>query len=140
VIRSKLSSGIHGDGVVPLDEVDHIIGGSEPPLNDRAPSGPGTAQPASATPPSITATAGCVVTGAGFLADHHVTIRVTYTAADVSDYFTYTSDHRGDLYAELPTSRRRGVLLIAATDHRADPCGACGLLWSNTETVPRSSS
>jgi hypothetical protein len=107
-------------------------------LNDRACNGPSVAQDASSTPPTITVTTGCVVSGARFLPDHEVSIRVTYTADDVSDYLTYTTDHRGDLYAELPTTPGGGALLIAATDHRADPRGACGLLWSNTETVLRS--
>ena len=115
----------------------HIMSRSEQPLNDPAPSGPRTARPGSSTPPTITATADCVISGAGFLADHRVTIRVTYTADDVSDYLTYTTDHHGGLYAELPTSPGGGALLIAVTDHRADPDGQCGLLWSNTQTVTR---
>lgn len=85
--------------------------------------------------PTITATAGNFVTGAGFLPEHDVTIRVTYTAEDISDYLTYTTGPDGDLYAELPTSPATGPLHITATDHRIDPDGACGLLWSNVQTI-----
>ena len=53
----------------------------------------------------------------------------------ICDYLTYTTDRGGGLYAELPISPTSGVLLITATDHRIDPGGACGLLWSNTLTV-----
>jgi hypothetical protein len=101
-------------------------------MTDRAPSTP---QSAASAAPTITATTDYVVTGAGFLPDHKVTIRVTYTADDISDYINYTTDPRGCLYAELPTSPAGGALHITATDHRTDPDGACGLLWSNTETV-----
>ena len=85
--------------------------------------------------PTITATPGYVITGAGFLADHDVTICVTYTAEKISDYLKYTTDPGGNLYAELPISTTTGALHISATDHRTDPDGACGLLWSNTQTV-----
>ena len=76
-----------------------------------------------------------MITGVGFLPDHKVTICVTYTAEGISDYLNYTTDLRGYLRAELPTSPAIGALHITATDHRADPDGACGLLWSNTETL-----
>lgn len=107
-------------------------------MNKHAHSGASQGHGASSAPPTITATAGGVVTGARFLPDHDVCIRVTYTADDVSDSITYTTDRRGALYAELPITPGCGTLLIAATDHRPDPGGACGLLWSNTETVRRS--
>ena len=75
-----------------------------------------------------------MITGVGFLPGHKVTICVTYIAEGISDYLNYTTDLSGYLYAELPTSPGTGALHITATDHRADPDGACGLLWSNTET------
>ena len=105
-------------------------------MTDPPPNNPSTPAPAAAAAPTITATAGYVViTGAGFLPDHDVTIRVRFTAEDISDYLTYTSNSGGGLYAELPTSPATGVLHITATDHRTDPDGAGGLLWSNTHTL-----
>jgi hypothetical protein len=104
-------------------------------LTDPAPNHPSTPAPTAVAAPTITATAGHVITGAGFLPDHDVTIRITYTAENISDYLTYTTDRGGDLYAELPTSPATGALYMTATDHRTDPDGACGLLWSNTQTV-----
>jgi hypothetical protein len=103
-------------------------------MTDPAANKPGTPEPGVATP-TISATAGYVITGAGFLPKHDVTVRVTYTAEDISDCFTYTTDPSGDLYAELSTSLASGALHITATDHRTDPDGACGLLWSNTQIV-----
>jgi hypothetical protein len=104
-------------------------------LTNRAPRDPGAPPSAASAAPTITATADYVITGAGFVPDHKVTICVTYTAEDISDYLNYTTDPSGHLYAELPTSPATGALHITATDHRTDPDGACGLLWSNTETV-----
>lgn len=104
-------------------------------MTDRAPSDPGTPQSAASAAPTITATADYVITGAGFLPDHKVTIRVTYTAEDISDFINYMTDPRGNLYAELPTSASTGPLHITATDQRTDPDGACGLLWSNACNV-----
>jgi hypothetical protein len=104
-------------------------------LTDPAPTNPSTPAPAGGAAPTITATAGYVITGAGFLPDHDITIRVTYTAEDISDHLTYTTGPGGDLYAELPTSPATGVLHITATDHRKHPDGTGGLLWSNTQTV-----
>jgi hypothetical protein len=104
-------------------------------LTNRAPSDPSPPPSAAAAAPTITATADIVITGVGFLPDHKVTICVTYTAEGISDYLNYTTDLRGYLRAELPTSPAIGALHITATDHRADPDGACGLLWSNTETL-----
>jgi hypothetical protein len=37
----------------------------------------------------------------------------------------------GCLHSDLPNGVT-GKLYIAATDHRPDPDGACGRLWSNT--------
>jgi hypothetical protein len=103
-------------------------------MTDRSPSELGTHQPAASTAPSITV-AGFVITGAGFLPDQAVVIRIVYTAEDVTDYLTYRTDARGCLDAELPTSPSAGALHITASDHRTDPDGACGLLWSNVQTV-----
>ena len=103
-------------------------------MNDRSRSDLGTHQSAASTAPILTA-AGVVLTGAGFLPDHEVTVRIVYTAEDVTDYLTYTTDARGCLHAELPTSPSAGALQIIATDHRTDPDGVCGLLWSNVQTV-----
>ena len=104
-------------------------------MTDPAPTNPSTPAPAGWAAPTITATAGYVITGAGFLPDHDITIRVTYTAEHVSDHLTYTTGPGGDLYVELPTSPATGALDITATDHRTHPDGADGLLWSNTQTV-----
>ena len=104
-------------------------------MTNRAPSDPSPPPSAAAAAPTITATADIVITGVGFLPGHKVTICVTYIAEDISDYLNYTADLSGYLHAELPTSPATGALHITATDHRADPDGACGLLWSNTETL-----
>ena len=104
-------------------------------MTDPAPGDPGTPGPCASARPSITATAGHVVIGAGFLPDHNVTVRVIYAAENVSDYLTYTTDNGGFLHALLPTSAPSGSLHISATDHRTDRDGGCGLLWSNTATV-----
>ncbi len=103
-------------------------------MSDPAPSDPGTHRPTASIAPRITA-AGCVITGAGLLPDREVTVRIFYTAEETSDYLTYTTDPDGNLHAELPTSPGAGALHITATDHRTDPDGVCGLLWSNTQTV-----
>jgi hypothetical protein len=108
---------------------------SEQAMSDPALSHPGsTHQPAGCTAPTITAVGG-VITGAGFLPDREVTVRIIYTAEDISDYLTYTTDLHGNLRAELSTSPAAGALHITATDHRTDPDGACGLLWSNTQML-----
>jgi hypothetical protein len=85
--------------------------------------------------PAITVTRVGVVIGADFLPDHEVTVRITRPGEDVSDYLTYAADGNGHLYADLPTTALTGMLQIAATDHRPDPDGACGRLWSNTYTL-----
>jgi hypothetical protein len=85
--------------------------------------------------PAITVTRVGIVVGAGFLPDHEVTVRITRLGENVSDYLTYTSDHNGRLYAELPATAMTGILQIAATDHRPDPDDACGRLWSTTCTL-----
>jgi hypothetical protein len=83
--------------------------------------------------PTISAQ-GHLVTGSGFLPDRPVAIRITAAGEDISDYLTYVSDGQGCLQCELPDSAT-GKLYIAATDHRPDPEGACGRLWSNTCTL-----
>jgi hypothetical protein len=85
--------------------------------------------------PSLTATADSVITGTGYLPGCRITIRVTYIAEDVSDYLTYIAGPSGDLHGCLPTSPTSGPVRITATDHRPDPKGVCGLLWSNTHTL-----
>jgi hypothetical protein len=115
-----------GDGGF-AERVDDTVIRWEHDMSDPAPNGPST--------PTIRATTGYLITGAGFLPDHDVTVRVTYPAEDISDCLTYTTDGRGDLHAELPTSPAARLVHIAATDHRTDPDGACRLLWSNTETL-----
>lgn len=82
--------------------------------------------------PSITAAGGGVVIGAGFLPHHAVTVRMTRPGEDISDYLAYVADGDGDLRADLPAPALIGPLRVAATDHRPDPDGRCGLLWSNT--------
>jgi hypothetical protein len=89
----------------------------------------------SAQAPTITAAPSYIVTGSGFLPDHNVTVRVTHIGDGVSDYLTYSTDHAGHLFAALPPGVAARTSRIAVTDHRPDPHGACGLLWSNTETL-----
>ena len=82
--------------------------------------------------PAITVTPAGVVIGSDFLADHDVTVSITRPGEDISDYLNYTTDRNGRLYADLPATALTGTLHVAATDHRPDPDGACGRLWSNT--------
>ena len=68
-------------------------------MSDPALSHPGsTHQPDASTAPTITAVGG-VITGAGFLPDREVTVRIAYTAEGISDYLTYTTDLHGNLRA-----------------------------------------
>jgi hypothetical protein len=85
--------------------------------------------------PAITVTRAGIVIGADFLPDCDVTVRITRPGERVRDYVTYTSDRNGDLHAELPDTALIGILHIAATDHRPDPDGECGRIWSNTYTL-----
>lgn len=78
---------------------------------------------------------GHIVTGFGFLPGRRVAVRITRAGEDISDYLTYIADGNGHLRCEL-LDGTTGTLHIAATDHRIDPNGACGLLWSNTYTLP----
>ena len=83
--------------------------------------------------PTISAE-GHLVTGSGFLPDPNVAIRITHAGEDIDDYLAYVTDGDGSLHSELPSSVT-GTLSIAATDHRRDPDGACGRLWSNACTL-----
>jgi hypothetical protein len=85
--------------------------------------------------PAITVTRVGVVIGTDFLPDHDVTVRIIRPGKDINDYLNYTTDRNGHLYADLPATALTGTLQVAATDHRPDPDGACGLLWSNTCTL-----
>ena len=97
----------------------------------RAAADPGTPKPP--VTPTITARR-LVVTGTGFLPNHEVTIRITRSGEEISDYLTYVTDGDGQLYCELPKGAA-GTSYIAATDHRPDAHGACGRLWSNSCTL-----
>ena len=86
--------------------------------------------------PIISASRGQVlVTGSGFLANRSVTIRITSIGDDIADYLTYISDANGGLTAPLPETAITGTGHITVTDHRPDPAGDGGLLWSNTVIV-----
>jgi hypothetical protein len=76
-----------------------------------------------------------LITGSGFLPNSSVTVRITYIGEDVVDYLTYTSDADGGLTAALPETAGAETGNIAVTDHRPDPDGEGGLLWSNTIIV-----
>jgi hypothetical protein len=115
-----------GDGGF-AERVDGTGSRGEHDVSDPAPNKP--------LAPTIRATTEYLITGAGFLPDHAVTVRVTYTLEDISDCLIYKTNPGGDLYAELPTSPTHSTLHITATDHRADPDGVGGFLWSNTHTV-----
>jgi hypothetical protein len=115
--------------------VDVTVTRSEQLMTDPAPSCGSTTPPAAPAAPTITVRNGYIITGAGFLPHHEVTLRVTDTAEDISDYLTYTTDARGDLFAELPTRPANSALHVTATDHRTDPDGSRQQLWSNTQTV-----
>jgi hypothetical protein len=95
---------------------------------------PDRSSPDGGVAPTITGTADGV-TGEGFLPGRRVTICVTYIEDDVSDYLSYTAGPDGRLRARVPTSHAPGALRIRATDHRSDPDGECGLLWSNAHTA-----
>ena len=76
-----------------------------------------------------------MITGSGFLPNRSVTIRITHSGDDIVDYLTYTSDANGGLSAPLPETAVTETGHIAVTDHRPDPDGDGGLLWSNTVIV-----
>jgi len=89
--------------------------------------------PHSSASPTISAQ-GHLITGSGFLPYHDVTVKITRAGEDISDYLAYLTDDDGDIHCELLDSVT-GTFHIAATDHRPDPQGACGWLWSNTCTL-----
>jgi hypothetical protein len=93
-------------------------------------------RPARPAGPIISASRGDVlITGSGFLPNRSVTIRITYIGEDIVDYLTYVSDADGYLSAALPESAVTETGHIAVTDHRPDPDGDGGLLWTNTVIV-----
>jgi hypothetical protein len=75
------------------------------------------------------------ITGSGFLPSYPVTVRITYSDDDVVDYLTYISDADGCLSAPLPETAVTETGHITVTDHRPDPAGDGGLLWSNAVIV-----
>jgi|SRR5271155_4446382 len=91
------------------------------------------AAPHPSATPTISAK-GHLVTGSGFLPHYPATIRITRAGEDIDDYLAYVTDGDGYLHSELPSSVT-GTLSIIATDHRPDPDGACGWLWSNACTL-----
>lgn len=93
-------------------------------------------RPIGPTGPIISASCGHVlITGSGFLPNRPVTIRITYIGEDIVDYLTYVSDADGYLSAVLPETAVTETGHIAVTDHRPDPDGDGGLLWTNTVIV-----
>ena len=78
------------------------------------------------------------ITGTGFLPNSAVTVRIAHSGDDVVDYLTYVSDVDGVLSAPLPETTVTETGHIAVTDHRPDPNGDGGLLWSNTVIVASS--
>ena|SRR5271157_2537394 len=97
---------------------------------------PGNQSPARTvrpTGPIISASSGHVfITGTGFLPNCPVTVRIAYSGEDIVDYLTYISDADGGLSAALPETAVTQTGHISVTDHRPDPAGDGGLLWSNT--------
>ncbi len=93
---------------------------------------------AAAAAPAIAAADNTVIIGTGFLPACDVTVRVVYSVDGITDYLAFTSDLHGDLIADVPLSPDSGVVAISASDHRPDPGGDRGLLWSNTVTIGRS--
>jgi hypothetical protein len=94
------------------------------------------APPVRPTSPVISAARGqALITGTGFLPNRAVTVRITGTAEDIVDYLTYISDSEGCLCAPLPETAITETTHVDVTDHRLDPAGGGGLLWSNTVSV-----
>jgi len=92
--------------------------------------------PASPVRPIISASRGqALITGSGFLPNHSVTVRIMCAGEDVVDYLTYVSEADGRLSAVLPEAAITDIGYVDVTDHRPDPDGDCGLLWSNTVIV-----
>lgn len=102
----------------------------------HAPGEHAAAPPAEPNRPVISAFPGQIlITGSGFLPHSPVTVRVAYTGEDIVDYLTYVSDADGFLSAALPAAITGTRHIITVTDHRRQPAGDSGLLWSNTVTV-----
>jgi hypothetical protein len=86
--------------------------------------------------PIISAYCGQVfIAGTGFSPNCPVTVRIAYSGDDIVDYLTYMSDADGGLSAPLPETAVTETGHITVTDHRHDPFGDGGLLWSNTVIV-----
>ena len=101
------------------------VPGNQPPARTVRPTGP-----------IISAYEGPVfITGTGFLPNRPVTVRIAHSGDDVVDYLTYISDADGALSAPLPETAVTETGHISVTDHRPDPFGDGGLLWSNTVIV-----
>ena len=95
-----------------------------------------TASPVRPTGPIISAFRGQVlITGSGFQPNRSVTVRITDIGEDIVDYLSYVTDADGYLSAPLPETAVTENGQIAVTDHRPDPDGDGGLLWSNTVAV-----
>lgn len=104
-------------------------------MSTHAPHNPGIGTSALKGAPTTTAAPGHLVTGAGFLPEHDVTIRVANTGDDVIDYLTYTAGEHCNLWAALPSSYA-GASRIAVTDRRPNPDEACGqILWSPSAEI-----
>jgi hypothetical protein len=92
--------------------------------------------PAPPLRPIISASRGqTLITGRGFLANHPVTVCFMCAAEDVVDCLSYVSGADGCLSAVLPETAITDIGRVNATDHRPDPDGDCGLLWSNTVII-----
>jgi hypothetical protein len=101
-----------------------------------APGQDAPAPPVPPTGPIISASRGQVlIMGAGFLPNCAVTVRITYIGEDIVDYLSYISHPDGCLSAPLPETAFTETGHIAVTDHRPEPAGDGGLLWSNTVIV-----
>ena len=102
----------------------------------EVPGNQSPARPVRLTGPIISAY-GCqvIITGIGFLPNRSVTVRIAYSGEDIVDYLTYVSDADGYLNAALPETAVTKTGHITVTDHRRDPDGDGGLLWSNTVIV-----
>jgi hypothetical protein len=95
-----------------------------------------TARPIGPTGPIISASCGHVlITGSGFLPNRPVTVRIAHSGDDVVDYLSYISDADGGLSAPLPETAVTETGHITVTDHRPDPDGDGGLLWSNAVII-----
>jgi hypothetical protein len=102
----------------------------------EVPGNQSAARPVRPAGPIISAYDGQVfITGSGFLPNRPVTVRIAHGGDEVVDYLTYISDADGALSAPLPETAVTETGHIAVTDHRPDPAGDGGLLWSNTVIV-----